>query len=326
MSHTAGDRSRPSRPGPAPAAKPSRLPWLLLLVVAALGLGAAALLMVSGLREGRLLPLLGGLAGAGVAGGCAVALVLRLLGRKTSVWVPRAGGLLLAAALVLGLAIATREKVGAACSGAGLADAAEYSRGPGPHPIEAMHDGRRIWLPPDKSWRPASIAETELVACVGPVEQYVIEVCQYSGGNNLTRYGFRRRVILLAARTGEVLASETFAGEWPRACRPTEQWWVWWLWGGTRIDAGAVWEWLSPWVTSTPSQETVLGTGVMWSTAYARSGPSRQGTQELGCLGTGTVVEILETANRWVKIRGVSPEGEMVTGWIQDEEWVLRRR
>ena len=38
-----------------------------------------------------------------------------------------------------------------------------------------------------EGWWPESLEETELVACLGPAERYVVQVCKYVGGPDIIR-------------------------------------------------------------------------------------------------------------------------------------------
>jgi hypothetical protein len=72
-------------------------------------------------------------------------------------------------------------------------------------------------------WLPTSIAETELVLCIGPEVRVLIQVCDYIGGPPINRYRYEREVTLREAQTAEVVAGRTFRGSDPRACGEREE-------------------------------------------------------------------------------------------------------
>lgn len=188
-----------------------------------------------------------------------VVIIMRGLGLRTNVLISAVVGFVIVAGLSAFIFIGSQVEVASACSGRGVVAAAAYREGPGPHPVEILHFGRRIWDPVipatwysriPESWPPASVEETELVACVDPVEKYVIEICQYRGGPDITRYGYRLQVTLVTARTGEIVASETFKGEPPRQCKQFEDSSVGKLTGNKLVDPDEVWQWLGEYVDS----------------------------------------------------------------------------
>ncbi len=72
-------------------------------------------------------------------------------------------------------------------------------------------------------WQPATLADVELVACSSPTETAaVLEVCQYEGGSDISRYSATRTVSVFEAGTGRRLA--TFSStDIPRECDQTER-------------------------------------------------------------------------------------------------------
>jgi len=75
------------------------------------------------------------------------------------------------------------------------------------------------WTPAE--WRPASIADTELVACVTPEPiRDVVQVCTYYG-SDITRYRVTRDVLVVEPSTGREVKRFSIVAE-PRACRTTE--------------------------------------------------------------------------------------------------------
>ena len=72
-------------------------------------------------------------------------------------------------------------------------------------------------------WKPASLADTELVACVSADEiRTQIETCQYINGPAITRYSAARHVVLVEPGTGRTIASYDMT-DTPRECRSTEE-------------------------------------------------------------------------------------------------------
>lgn len=98
-----------------------------------------------------------------------------------------------------------------------------YSHEPHIRHVVALREGEQEWCAEmSLQWLPDSAATTELVACVEEKERYTIEVCSYVG-SDATRYGYRRRVRLLSALTGEEVASQIFKGDPPRECPASER-------------------------------------------------------------------------------------------------------
>ena len=127
-----------------------------------------------------------------------------------------------------------------------------------------------------KGWLPASLQSTELVACTGPAEKYVLETCSYVGGAQVKRYGYQQEVQLFAAQTGALIAAETVHGAAPRSCGAVEERSLKSLTGET-VD---LWDWLQRYVE--PKAPTLFG----------EPGVSEEGTAvtvlevRLGCLET----------------------------------------
>lgn len=109
------------------------------------------------------------------------------------------------------------------CGGETYPAAAAYS-GVGLHPlVVSLADGERhSWnndLP--EAWFPAIAEQTQLVACVGEPAEVRVELCEYDGPD-ITRYRYDTRVWILEAKTGRVVAEQTFHGSEPRACGYSE--------------------------------------------------------------------------------------------------------
>ncbi len=117
--------------------------------------------------------------------------------------------------------------------GASVPEAAAYAQTSGLHPVMYVEkSGLGNWLSsynyhPPAGWLSEEPVDTELVACLEE-EQVEIERCPYTLQNGdsavLVRLQWRTVVTLREARTGKVVAaSETIAGEPPRACQESEQ-------------------------------------------------------------------------------------------------------
>jgi len=111
------------------------------------------------------------------------------------------------------------------CQGKGVEEAAAYIPGPGPHAIVVLDasGSRHAWtnmLPYD--WWPKSINATELVACLDEEQEEFVDICEYSGGQTIRRYQYTIPIRLVAARSGETIATGVIMGEPPRACRIME--------------------------------------------------------------------------------------------------------
>jgi len=71
-------------------------------------------------------------------------------------------------------------------------------------------------------WKPATLADVRLVACVAREEEHqVLETCPYEGGSDVTRYRTGRRVVVVEASSGARLDDVFMFGD-PRNCQPTE--------------------------------------------------------------------------------------------------------
>ena len=90
---------------------------------------------------------------------------------------------------------------------------------------------------PDVSWRPPTVDDVELVACVDTEDTYtVVEVCPYIAGPDTTRYEAARDVRVVAARSAAELARFTITNA-PADCSKVK------LENETELRAGGVsWE------------------------------------------------------------------------------------
>lgn len=113
---------------------------------------------------------------------------------------------------------------------AGVAGTAAYAPGPGPHPAVALMtlNGTKYFqdqttLP--ESWEARALGEVQLVVCEED-SGILIERCTFAGehaegAGTLDRMQNQMHVRLIAAATGEVVATETFLGGMPRECGET---------------------------------------------------------------------------------------------------------
>ena len=121
----------------------------------------------------------------------------------------------------------------ALCTGqaGGVAKAATYAAGPGIHPMLAFrtlnttnynHDSRVG----TGDWAAKSLGEAQLVACEED-SWIIVEDCKYTSkttGNTstLNRMQNQVKLRLIAAKTGQVVATQTLMGTMPRECMDTE--------------------------------------------------------------------------------------------------------
>ncbi len=115
----------------------------------------------------------------------------------------------------------------AVCSGAGIQEAAAFVPDRSAiHPIavyqiEKGHT-RNINAELPRLWRPKSISDCQLVACIGEQEKVLIETCRYTDGFESFRYRYRVRVVLRSAHSGGIVAEEVITGSEPPPC-PTSR-------------------------------------------------------------------------------------------------------
>jgi hypothetical protein len=119
------------------------------------------------------------------------------------------------------------------CYGGSVESAAPYSNEAGIHPamgVSAYTSGGDMSPNPyaiPKKALAKTLAETELVVCMGDEERVLIDRCTYTddAGNKigiLDLYGFEREVTLIEAKTGQTVAQETIQGTPPQECLDTE--------------------------------------------------------------------------------------------------------
>jgi len=97
-------------------------------------------------------------------------------------------------------------------------------------------------------WWPNSVAEAELVVCVGPQNEAVVQSCRYNIGPNIVRHRFNRAIVLREARTARIVAKVTLYGSMPDRCPQTAPY------SQTREDGSGVaydqaQAWFAPYVT-----------------------------------------------------------------------------
>jgi hypothetical protein len=141
-----------------------------------------------------------------------------------------------------------------------VAGATPYAPASGLHPVVAFRarDGATFDRDPrvgTGDWAPRSASDAQLVACLE--ERWVtIESCAYEsttpeGTRHLIRSQHQVALRLIAARSGESVATETLTGGEPRACQDTETFAA----GTTRmtvageaVTTSAIQSWLQPYV------------------------------------------------------------------------------
>jgi hypothetical protein len=118
------------------------------------------------------------------------------------------------------------------CQGKWINAASPYSLTPGQHAAVAVRNSSGGWqLDPLFFFgevSPGSLANTELVLCLEPVQEVFIESCPYGSEsdphvtNTVERYYYKQDVRLVEAKTGRVITVQTFTGKSPRYCDKTE--------------------------------------------------------------------------------------------------------
>jgi len=118
------------------------------------------------------------------------------------------------------------------CQRSRVREAADYSRKAKTHPavgVVSGSDGLELdnyYIP--RSVRAESIAETELVLCLGKPQDVFIESCPYYDPDHpgvkkkVERYYYKQEARLIVAKTGQVISKQTFTGKSARYCRETE--------------------------------------------------------------------------------------------------------
>jgi hypothetical protein len=116
------------------------------------------------------------------------------------------------------------------CRGKWVNAASTYSLTPGNHPAVAVKSNSSGWELDGYLIRgevlAQSLAETQLVLCLGAVQEVFIESCPYvdqndPGGrvtNTVERYYYKQDAQLIEAKTGRVVTVQTFTGKSPHYC------------------------------------------------------------------------------------------------------------
>lgn len=115
--------------------------------------------------------------------------------------------------------------VAPACAGQAVAAAGRVASGSAAinHIVVLSTTGAEFgWTgKPAVDWRPPTVDDVELVACVQPEDAVItVEVCRYNGPST-TRYSATRQIRVAAARTGVELASFSITSD-PDACSPVK--------------------------------------------------------------------------------------------------------
>lgn len=122
------------------------------------------------------------------------------------------------------------------CRGKWVGTAAPYSIAPGKHPAVAVRDGDDglqldsslfFGLIPGEATAP-SLAETQVVLCLGKMQSIFIDRCPYSKQDDsgvvkvIDRYYYKQEARLIEAKTGRLIAVQNFTGSSPEYCSKTE--------------------------------------------------------------------------------------------------------
>jgi hypothetical protein len=117
--------------------------------------------------------------------------------------------------------------LGTACRGGKVSSATRHPAG-SIHPMVIVdgtgHSNSLSKQAVNLGWEPMAARFGQLVTCVHEEEQLEIQNCPYTiqGGSggfaSITRYQHRRRVRVVAARTGSVVFDQTYQGTMPEAC------------------------------------------------------------------------------------------------------------
>ena len=121
------------------------------------------------------------------------------------------------------------------CRGKQISAAPRYTNNTSIHPAVGVENGTNGWdldnrfIPSEA--RAESVAETQLVLCLGKVEDIFIESCPYTDLNNprgpiigrIERYYYKQDARLIEAKTGRVVSRQTFTGKSARLCKEVER-------------------------------------------------------------------------------------------------------
>ncbi len=119
--------------------------------------------------------------------------------------------------------IPTSEIINSICFGKGWDEANLYNPNiNGIHPliysISKFGDFNKDVLNPPNSWRPKNINLAELMVC-GSSFRETIDFCSYTNGKSYNTFRFGVNLILKVAKTGEIISSKSFTGDYPTGCR-----------------------------------------------------------------------------------------------------------
>ncbi len=127
--------------------------------------------------------------------------------------------------------------------------AASYAGGPGIHPtlmLDTATGGPHVWASQQPAWRPGTALATQLVACIDPERENMIQECLYYGPS-IFRYQYSMHVRLLVAQTGQTLSDTTLWAAPPRECQQWEDYWLTRL-AGPHVSSTDLFNWLRPFV------------------------------------------------------------------------------
>ena len=136
------------------------------------------------------------------------------------------------------------------CAGGAAAEAPAYNAVSGLHPILLINDtgGRHAWDRQMGQWGAgANLASAQLVACLSPEQSVEIQTCSYYGPS-IVRYAYQIDVRLIAAQSGQVIATTALRGNDPRECRNQEPYNLVRL-DGSRVSFDQLRTWLQPYVS-----------------------------------------------------------------------------
>ena len=154
--------------------------------------------------------------------GCAIFLVcvtLVIVFILAAIRVPSLADRLLPPRLAVGIDV--MNAASQACKGLPVPAAAEYPGNTGLHPIVltnslgGWHNSTNT-LP--QAWKPGSVRDLQLVACITEEDSIVIQTCTYSSNGKFKRYRAWIEIRIVAARTGELVMELKVEGDDPSAC------------------------------------------------------------------------------------------------------------
>lgn len=140
------------------------------------------------------------------------------------------------------------DKFSPVTQGIGIEEASEYSTDSISPIVIIRDDGQRHKFTSNikLSWRPNSINEVQLIACLSKEKAIQINVCGYAGPS-ITRIQFVFDLILREAKTGNIIVNNSFYGSYPRYCQGEEGWSLTLL-EGEHVDYSVIESWLESYV------------------------------------------------------------------------------